>query len=230
MTNNFKKALALVGALAVTAASSTVYMVSAESNANESTKPVVSSDASESTDEATTGVAEEVYGGAKKSDIAAFGDVNKDGAIDAKDATEILKYYAESIFGGDDYKKTIAEFEAEANSEKSTETTAEATATETTIATATKAATTTTVTTVTEATETTTAPALVPSYADVNGDGHIDAKDATSILIYYAYSIFNDDSEETTAPATTTTKEATTTALPAIEATTTTAAATTTAD
>lgn len=222
MTNNFKKALALVGALAVTAASSTVYMVSAESNANESTKPVVSSDASESTDEATTGVAEEVYGGAKKSDIAAFGDVNKDGAVDSKDATEILKYYAESIFGGDDYKKTIAEFEAEANSEKSTKTTAEATATETTISTTTEAATTTTVTTVTEATVT--APALVPSYADVNGDGHIDAKDATSILIYYAYSIFNDDSEETTAPATTTTKEAATTALPATEATTTTAA------
>lgn len=185
---------------------------------------------------ATEATTELSFAGAPAVKVAEFGDFNSDGAVDAKDAVKVLQYFAESII---DKTLTVEDYLSKGSEETTavadtTETVANTTetvtnttdATETTVEDATEApivevsvngaadeATTesTEETTVsTEAsTETTTVATVTYSLGDVNGDGSVDAKDAVSILQYFAASIVN-NGPVATVPTTAATEETTT--------------------
>lgn len=181
---------------------------------------------------ATEATTELSFAGAPAVKVAEFGDFNSDGAVDAKDAVKVLQYFAESII---DKTLTVEDYLSKGSEETTavadtTETVANTTetvtnttdATETTVEDATEApivevsvngaadeATTESTEETTVSTETTTVATVTYSLGDVNGDGSVDAKDAVSILQYFAASIVN-NGPVATVPTTAATEETTT--------------------
>lgn len=225
MNKKFAKIAAFASAMVLTfSATSVAYAVESSDN----TETTASASNTE-----TTVVSGNVYGGAEASKIKEFGDLNKDGEVNSKDAVKVLQFYAEKIIDKD---ITIDNFLSGDSKETTESTEAVTTTTDITEAT-TETTTSTSAETSTESTEATTETSVEKKYSlgDVNGDGAVDAKDAILILQYYADSLVGNvettvatESTEvaTTESVATTTAvtEATTVATESTEAATTTSA------
>lgn len=117
MNKKFTKIAAFASAMVLTfSATSVAYAVEGE-NTTETTSSASNTE--------TTVVSGNVYGGAEASKIKEFGDLNKDGEVNSKDAVKVLQYYAELLAGN---KQTIDEF-LSGKSNETTESTEAVTAT-----------------------------------------------------------------------------------------------------
>jgi hypothetical protein len=188
MSNKFKKIVAFVSAAALTMTMS--GMAFADEETTETTETTVASTETETvvdttaTSEETTEVETvKTYGGVEAEVIAQYGDINGDNAVNSIDAVYVLKYYAEYLID-----KTLTLDEYLSDGEESTEKESVEESVEETVAVAsntsddeTEIQTETSV----EETETVTEEA-VPVFADFDGDGHTDSREAVSILQFYA--------------------------------------------
>lgn len=124
MNKKFTKIAAFASAMVLTfSATSVAYAVEGE-NTTETTSSASNTE--------TTVVSGNVYGGAEASKIKEFGDLNKDGEVNSKDAVKVLQYYAELLAGSE---QTIDEFLSGKSNETTESTEAVTTTTDNTEAT-----------------------------------------------------------------------------------------------